>query len=49
VSAGASVFEVLGLDAVLDNGKRLAILTALESPYAQEEGPNKANSRISNG
>lgn len=38
MSAGASVFEVLGLDAVLDNGKRLAILTALESPYAQEEG-----------
>lgn len=31
-----SVFEVLGLDAALDNGKRLAILTALESPYAEE-------------
>ncbi len=36
ISAGASVSEFLGLDAVLDNGKRLAILTALGVPNAEE-------------
>lgn len=36
ISAGASVSESLGLDAILDNGKRLAILTALGVPHAEE-------------
>lgn len=36
MSAGARVLEVLGLDAALNNSKRLAILTALEGPFATE-------------